>query len=628
MALINLIFQSTPITAPPVNLVFGEIAEVVNSEVTILATLPRPTLTALVGEYYEAEIAITGLPRPTFSCEVQYESNVERPLVGEVVARGQDGLSVFEAGYARHQDGLPRHEGFYPRHQDASALFTQFNAAHQDMLGLQAATKHQHQDALHLDAASAQRYQDMLPIKAEARHRHQDGGAVRSWSTGFYQDMLRDRRAWGFTRYQDGLPRRSDTDVLWQIGRELNRYFSTKYQDGIVPPPGTSSAPLPPLPDPCYIPPLGDQVHLLFADAAGDTDLIFICETHTPEPPTGTVVVPVRSVYIVINNTSLRRVDGNVALPTYNLSLTIDADSWTWGFSASLPASMLSNLQPGVDGLPIELEANINGSLYRLLAEDISRERQFASGVIRVSGRGKSAYLAAPYAPILTFANSAQRTAQQLMADVLTFNNIPLGWDIDWQLEDWLVPAGTWNKQGSYMDALTEIAAAAGAYIQPHPTNQELSVLLRYPVKPWDWLTDVTPDFVLPSAVTTRESIQWMTKAAYNRVYVSGTRGGVLGRVTRAGSAGDLLAPMVTDSLITSAIAARQRGVSILGDTGRQAMVGLRLPVLSETGVIPPGKFVLYDDAGTERLGIVRSTSVEVSNNADVWQSIAVETHE
>ena len=100
----------------------------------------------------------------------------------------------------------------------------------------------------------------------------------------------------------------------------------------------------------------------------------------------------------------------------------------------------------------------------------------------------------------------------------------------------------------------------------------------------------------------------------------------MLGQVTRAGSAGDLLAPMVTDPLITTAAAARQRGISILSDTGRQQEIGLRLPVLPTTGIIRPGAFVQYEDAGQIRLGLVRSTSVEVGL-PEVFQSLGVECH-
>jgi hypothetical protein len=130
----------------------------------------------------------------------------------------------------------------------------------------------------------------------------------------------------------------------------------------------------------------------------------------------------------------------------------------------------------------------------------------------------------------------------------------------------------------------------------------------------------------LPAAVTAREAIEWIEKPAYNRVYVSGVSQGVLGRVTRTGSAGDVIAQLVTDPLITASDAARQRGIAVLGDTGRQAMVTLRLPVLPETGVITPGKFVRYTEGLDERVGIVRSVNVD-AGFPEVFQTLRLETH-
>jgi hypothetical protein len=83
---------------------------------------------------------------------------------------------------------------------------------------------------------------------------------------------------------------------------------------------------------------------------------------------------------------------------------------------------------------------------------------------------------------------------------------------------------------------------------------------------------------------------------------------------------------MVTDALITSVTAARQRGIAELSRGGRQRNVTLRMPVLEETGIIPPGKFVLYRDGAVERIGITRSVQVDVGL-PEIWQSLGVETY-
>ena len=339
----------------------------------------------------------------------------------------------------------------------------------------------------------------------------------------------------------------------------------------------------------------------------------------------GAVAVPVLRTYVTINSITLRRVDGDVAIAAYAFQMSLDVESWTWSWSASVPADALALVQPGSDGQPVEVEAMVNGVPYRLYAEGVSSQRQFGQARIAVKGRGKAAMLDAPYAPSLNFGNTEARTAQQLMTDVLTVNGVGIGWAVDWNLTDWLVPSNTWTHQGAYISAVAAIAQAAGGYVQPHDTAQTLRILPRYPAAPWSW-AGVTPDFELPSSVVAVEGIDWTRKADYNRVFVSGVASGVLGQVTRAGTAGDSVAPMVTDALITHADAARQRGLAILSDTGQQARVTLTLPVLSETGLIKPGQFVRYLDGGQSRLGLVRSTSLAWSR-PKLRQTIAVETH-
>lgn len=113
-------------------------------------------------------------------------------------------------------------------------------------------------------------------------------------------------------------------------------------------------------------------------------------------------------------------------------------------------------------------------------------------------------------------------------------------------------------------------------------------------------------------------------------MFVSGQEQEVLGQVTRQGTAGDWLAPMVTDSLITTAAAARQRGLAALSDTGRQLDISLRLPVLPATGIIQPGAYIQYQESGEDgihtRIGLVRSTHIEVGL-PEVFQSLGVECH-
>lgn len=392
------------------------------------------------------------------------------------------------------------------------------------------------------------------------------------------------------------------TRAPWQIGRPI---------EGI----GGPLVPLvPPTPTPCWVPEPGEAVDLVLRLALrGLANLVLACRR------AALAIVPIRRVYMVTNVTSLVRVSDSTSIPCLGFSLSLDVDSWAWGFSASIQPDALPLLEPDVDGTPVELAAWVNGTQFRVFPESIGTERSFGQRTLRVQGRGITAVLDAPISPISVFSAVSALTSQQLLDQAL-----PAGWTADWGLTAWSVPGGIWSHQGTPITAAVAIAQAGGGYIQPHPSAQSIKVLPLYPTAPWDW-GSVTPDFELPAAYAVREGIEWVELPRYNRVYVSGTSAGVLGRVTRLGSAGDILAPMVADPLITHVDAARQRGLPILAKTGRLAYVTLRLPVAEGTGVIQPGKFVRYTDGATTRLGLVRSVAVDVAGH-QVWQTLRLET--
>lgn len=407
--------------------------------------------------------------------------------------------------------------------------------------------------------------------------------------------------------WEEGVPRVILLDLSAGSGSPNRLLVSHPWQIGRAPAAGRS--PLPPGPEPDPDPYIGSP-HLVFPWLGKG----------------GRVIIPVRRTYLVLNEVTLTRVSNTLSLPALSLSLSIDSSSWVWGWSASLPASSLGDLLPAGPGEPVEVEAVVNGVNFRLLAEKITRDRRFAQARITVSGRGLAAELGAPYAPVISRHNEADRTAQQLMGDALTFNAVSLGWDLDWHLTDWLVPAGVWSHTGAAIDACARIAAAAGGYVQASRHSKTLSILPRYPVAPWDW-SGVVPDFSLPSAATTRESVRWLEKPAYNSVYLSGEAQGILAHVTRAGTAGDLLAPMIVDALITHSEAARQRGISVLSDTGPQQLLVLETPVFPGVGIYPVGAFVAFSDGTDSRRGLVRSVSLNATFPT-VRQTVEIECHE
>ena len=604
-------------------LVFGDVGDVVvTPPVTIAVDTDLPGLGACalsVGPALRVDADLPGLG----ACILVWDSNTSRPTVGQTAHHYQQAQPARTGLHDAYQQAQALPTGLHSSYQQAQPLQAPTSAAWSDASTTRATTGlryQQAQPAHHLGlrsawqtaqghrVGSALRYQEAWPLQVLGSLRFQRALSLRHDGLHRYQEALRSGRI-ASARFQRALP--------WRVDHRV------RYQEAWPPRPGLSVLiPVePPGPPPCYVP----NGHLVFTAAHDGTGhLVFVCERATPPEPGSTVVVPIKEVYLVINSAILIRVDGGVAIPTTSMSMSLDVDSWTWSFSASVPGYALADIEP-VSGVPVDVQATINGVSYRFVVESIRRERTFGRNDLRIGGRGRAAVLDAPYAPVMAFRNTFARTAEQIMNDILTDNGVPLGWAVDWDPDDWLVPAGVFNHQGSYISAMNQVAGSIAAYLQPHNTDETLRVLSRYPVAPWDW-GDVTPDFELPSAVVTRESIEWRDKARYNRVYVMGQQVGVNGRVTRTGTAGDYLAPTVVDPLITQAVAARQRGIAVLSDTGRIATVGLRLPVLAETGVIAPGSFVKYVDGGIERIGLTRSVSVDV-DLPSIWQTLGVETH-
>ena len=421
---------------------------------------------------------------------------------------------------------------------------------------------------------------------------------------------------WGYEQFYDEAVEFETGSQMW-------------WQEAVPPQPGVSFVPPePPLPPKCYTP----NPHLVFKELQEDVDgnLLFVCEYVAPPDPDTILgqVIPYRKVYVVMNSIELFKKEGMVKLPLLAFGLDIDMDSWCWGFSCTVHDSALSHVGSVVTNEPVELVARVNGEDFELLAESISRNRSWESTSLSIQGRGKSAYLSSPYAPNLNFANTEPKNAQQLMVDALTYNGVSLGWGIAWDVEDWGVPSGVWSISGGYMDALLSVANACGAFILPHASQNILYIKPRYPAWPWVWSGVPNNQLIqIPSAVVETESIKWETKPSYTGVYVSGVSAGTLALVKKLGTAGDYLDTMVTDSLITSAAAARQRGGTILSQTGRMAIVSLSLPILPETGIIRPGRLVKYVDNGTDIIGLVKSVSASMQGGPSLRQSIELEVH-
>ena len=374
-------------------------------------------------------------------------------------------------------------------------------------------------------------------------------------------------------------------------------------------------------PDDFYAPPPGDQADLAvrcpLLDWPGYAVWLFL--RRNPCPPGA----PRRRAWFIMNSVHVVRLPDRTPVPVLGVALASDFDSWCWGLTLTLPDRQALELVSPAGGAPVEVEVTVNGYVWTALVESFEERREFGRSGYTVTGRSRSAYLAAPYAAPRSYVEAEARTAAQLAeAEVL-----PAGWEVLWEPPDWLVPAGAWSYQGlAPLDALALVAGSVGARVQTHRTADTLRVVPRYPLSPWEW-AEADPDVLLSGNLVQALALRWTERPPWNGVYVSGQGAGVLVNVKRTGTDGEPRAPLIVDPLCTHVDAGRERGRIVLAAAGKGAVVTLSLPLLpspAAPGLLLPGHLVEVDDGLETWRGLVTGTDIE-AGRPTVRQRVEIE---
>lgn len=387
-----------------------------------------------------------------------------------------------------------------------------------------------------------------------------------AWRTGLWQHAARRGRSTGGS-FQPAIRREILRGLRWQLGWPV--WGPGAFVPLVIVPPTA--------------PPFSGDVRLQF-----DCPLLpcnrymdFARRCCAPREP---VAIPILRTYFVSNAVSLIRLRDGQAVPVLSASLSLDAGTWAWAVEVSTTRTALSLIDARE-----ELQLTINGQSVWWLAERWGGQRSFGSAqTIKLSGRSIHAELSDPYFSASSGVVDSPMTARQL-ADAAIDNT---GYTLDWQLTDWLVPAGAWSWDGlTPMGRITRLAEAAGGIVFGQPGERVLSVLPRTPVMPEAWAA-ATPDLILPDAVMETLGEEWDETPVYNAVIVTGERNGITARVKRTGTAGDAIAPTIVDALITHPDPARYRGMDVLAQGGSAARVSVSLPMLDGLGLVLPGTLV------------------------------------
>lgn len=323
-----------------------------------------------------------------------------------------------------------------------------------------------------------------------------------------------------------------------------------------------------------------------------------------------TVTIPTKQVYQMKHSLSVTLED-LTPIEVDSVKLSLDNDSFAWSFSANLlDLTQLNLVKQPLNAPPVVLVITIDGNVFKMLVEKITRNRSFAKNSISLSGRSLSALLSQPYEMPRSATQSDLMTVQQLAA-----LELPFDWSLNWNCQDWVIPSGAFSYTSKTpIQVISEIAASIGAIVVPSRNSKTLTVIARYSVLPW-YFDTTTPDLVIPDAAIISLSYRNIVPMQANAVYVHGSEiGGILSFCRLNGTAGEKLSATQTNSLMTDMVGTRQLGEKILADNYEQpAIQSVSMSLGGDYPFVNVGVFVRINIDGGQVRGVVNSVSIDAS---------------
>lgn len=353
------------------------------------------------------------------------------------------------------------------------------------------------------------------------------------------------------------------------------------------------------------------------------------------DPP----IDPAEAPYHIMNTIACFAINGTerVAISPSAMSIKQLIENYAWEFTGTLLGKTAVNFLSADTNGPKHLEVTINGWTWLFAVKSFKKISSLADEQYSFTAYSRSYFLASEMVGTTTVTLGASIGAWQLVEQLLS----PLGFTLErpnpaeWvQTPEWTLEAGSasWISVPP-MTIIADIAAAAGAVVTPHMTEDKLIVTPRYRVSPWNW--DTAPDsawsHLIPEAMIPTETNEAQHSPQLERVLIAGTTHGVVTEVVRAGTAGSVSAADVSDPLAQSVAVNSERGRNVLAESGSIVLMTGQLPLMppgQSPGLLVPGQLVkvLREDGKVSR-GLVLENAINPNGVASVWQNVSLEVH-
>ena len=351
--------------------------------------------------------------------------------------------------------------------------------------------------------------------------------------------------------------------------------------------------------------------------------LPFACRVQT--------ATPVLRAYMIVNHVSAADGSGR-PLTLLSASITSDMGGYCWQGNITLPPEDFArlNMEARQKGAEAEIIININDMQFKILAEESGDERKFGQKSYTIKGRSLTARLGEDYATRAGQLYSAPIYAQQIVREQLKATPYTLA---AYAAADWLVPADVYGAgDKTPMAVISDIAQAAGAFVESHPSEPTLSIKPRWKAAAWQ-VAAAEPDVVVPASVITQISGSRRVAQRANGVFVSANHlSGRAADVYRTGTAREPRASALSHALYTDHDVLQAAGLAALSESGTHKIEVVTLPVADKYALPLAQKGQIWQIAeptGSWQ-GVVTGITLDVKISGDapeVWQTVTIDRY-
>lgn len=330
---------------------------------------------------------------------------------------------------------------------------------------------------------------------------------------------------------------------------------------------------------------------------------------------------------------------GGLNIDPIKFDIKTDMDSYCWSGNIEISHVDYQRIKAKLDvkrGNEPLILVNVNGKAFGFIAENVSRNRQFGASVYQLSGRSSTARLGQDYAQAQGVNGTGGTIEQDLYASQIMrmqLNDLPFSID-EFDVDDWLIPAGTLNVSNQTpISIISQLATACGGKVISHVSEPKLSIIKRWRVPAWEMAT-AKPSLVVPMNVVHSISDEKRTSPRHNTVTLIGRQQAF--EIYRQGQGRDLIAPVANWYLYTDQASAIARGVQLLSDSGNHVHYTVKM-LVSDKHNLPLAKlgqvWQINDDTdGGDGAfnALITSVGLSVSRDNDavvVWQTVGIDRY-